>query len=602
MINFQLGRLMGLGRGMLFTISVALAASEVIHIHAASINTELPGYVDDSISGGAKSSSLESTHSEVHPLVPKKDGKSGQLHTFKLSTSGELVAGVSFDGNFLQIYSPELNLINEFPIPIPATAIAIESNGDFVIGGGGKIARVSRVGEVLCESPAPHMLGQSAEEAKEKMLAEYKKQMEEARSIYAEQIKRMQEQIDSLEAKKAETGDEFAKRDQSRLDALQLQLQQYQTIVEQNFSAEIDDSRLQYMLDSQTRIPSLAVDGDDVFVAVSTGRGYEIWRTDKAFENGTKVIEDLSGCCGQFDFSAKNGLLFLAENTKFKVGIYNRDGEHLNGFGSRAGTDDAGFGSCCNPMNVICTSTGDILTAESSIGKIKRFNQAGELVSVIGKARIGGGCKHVALGFDESRNRYYIQYQDKNMICVLLPNAEAELVMTEVVNNRKAASAELLKLDGLWERIKTDKQTGDSAEAKGSETTTVVLGDGESISMDEYRALQTDFSTLEFSAATKSLHGEFSEASEGNSAHSRLFGLDVNGQRPPAKYTLVPQSFQNGELRLDVEVDGGLIEFELVAKLDGDSLTVTFVDEYSTNPKPLSFKRSKSKTSASTGD
>jgi hypothetical protein len=548
-------------------------------------------------------SSFDATHTEVLPLLPKHDGKTGQLHTFKLTADGHIVAGVTFDREYLQVYSPDQKLVREIPLEFPATAISIEPSGNYLIGGGGKIARLSPNGDVLKSGPAPHMAGQSAEEATAKMLAEYKKQMEETREIYTQQIERIQEQVEKLVKKQEEKGDAFSKRDQSRLDSLKEQLTQYEMIVEQQFSAEIDESTLQYMIESQTRIPSLATSGDDIFVAVSTGRGYEIWRADQNFENSVKVVEDLSGCCGQFDFYAANGQLFLAENTKFQVGIYDRDGKQLSGFGERAGSSDAGFGSCCNPMNVICTSSGDILTAESSIGKIKRFNQAGELVSVVGKARIGGGCKHVALGFDESRNRYYVQYQDKNSICVLMPHAEAEVAMAEVNKSRQQAVQESAKLAGRWERVRGEEKPAEKVEAAEGNPAVIIGNDGETFSMEEYMAARTDFQFLTFDTAKKKLTCEFAAAkTDQPGILAQLFGSNESGERSPASYTTVPQSLMDGQLQMDLEDASGLIELEMQTRLSGDVLTVTFVDPYSPNAKPMTFKRAAENTSTTTGE
>ncbi|MDP1564499.1 MAG: hypothetical protein Q8M16_24225 [Pirellulaceae bacterium] len=544
---------------------------------------------------------FDATHTEVKPLVPKHDGKTGQLHTFKLTPDGHIVAGVTIEQNYLQVYSPDHQLVREVPLEFPATAISIEPNGTYLIGGGGQIARVSPAGEIVKTSPAPHLVGQSAEDAKQKMIDEYKKQMEETRVIYKQQIERIQEQVDRLVKKQEEKVDAFSKRDQSRLDSLKEQLSQYEMIVEQQFSAEINEESLKYMLESQTRIPALATSGDDVFVAVSTGRGYAIWRVDTNFENATKVIEDLSGCCGQFDFYAAAGQLFLAENTKFQVSIYDRDGKHLSGFGERAGTSEAGFGSCCNPMNVICTSSGDILTAESSIGKIKRFNQAGELVSVVGKARIGGGCKHVALGFDESRNRYYVQYQDKNSICVLMPHAEAEVAMAEANKARQVAVIETAKLAGRWERANVEDKKAPKAEA---EQRGVIIGNsGEQFSMEEYMAARIDFQFLTFDATKKKLQCEYAAPTEGNKGiAAQFFGGGETGERSPVAYTTVPQGLTDGQIQMDLEDEYGLIAFEVLAKLEGDSLTVTFVDTYSPNLKPMKFKRVVSNTSTSAGE
>ena len=76
-------------------------------------------------------------------------------------------------------------------------------------------------------------------------------------------------------------------------------------------------------------------------------------------------------------------------------------------------------------MNVRCCDNGDILTAESSIGDIKRFSSDGKLVSYIGRARISGGCKHVALAWDAKLDRYYMMNVSDSPICVLVPRSQA---------------------------------------------------------------------------------------------------------------------------------------------------------------------------------
>jgi hypothetical protein len=150
------------------------------------------------------------------------------------------------------------------------------------------------------------------------------------------------------------------------------------------------------------------------------------------------------------DLIAGGGRIFTAENTKFEVGVYDLEGKKLTSFGQRFKEGNQGFGSCCNPMNVLRYENGDLLTAESSIGTLKRFNADGKLLGVIGRARIGEGCKHVAIGFDPQRERYYVQYQDRNHICVLLPNAEAAPLVDQ--ENRQIAAAEkiMASFAGKW--------------------------------------------------------------------------------------------------------------------------------------------------------
>jgi hypothetical protein len=150
------------------------------------------------------------------------------------------------------------------------------------------------------------------------------------------------------------------------------------------------------------------------------------------------------------DIQAYKDKLLAAENTKFQVGIYDEEGKSLDSFGSRNRTGGAGFGSCCNPMNVRCCNNGDILTAESSIGDIKRFSADGEYLAYVGRAKISGGCKHVAIAWDEQRDRYYMMNISDSSICVLVPLSEApEFTEDELL--AKAANEGLgKKLVGAW--------------------------------------------------------------------------------------------------------------------------------------------------------
>ncbi len=587
---------------------------------------------------------LEASHTEIDSLTPQRDGRDGQLHTFKLDHSGNIVAGVSFgtsraiqvrktdddsaeepDADFpkpakdvLQVYSPERQLLREIPLSFPATAIAIDADGNYVVGGSGKIVRLSADGNIICEAVAPNLAGESAEEAKKKIIEQHQEQMVQIREVYTKQIETFLAQIEQLESKQEEQGEEFSKRDQSRLTALKRQHDQFTSMLENQFSAEISEQQLSYMLSSRSRIPSIAVSGDDVFVATSGGRGFEVWRVNSELSDPERVLDGLSGCCGQFDVFAFDGQMYLAENTKFQVGIYDRDGNTVSSFGSRASGDNDGFGSCCNPMNVICTSAGEILTAESSIGKIKRFNQAGEFIGYVGKARIGAGCKHVALGFDAVRDRYYIQYQDKNKICILVPNAEAE--DTSSVSSAKVqAQEEFARLQGRWERI-TESESQPTAdenkqlasvaverslplttkvdapsdrEASSQESIVVDNNDGD-MTMARYLAKKTNFSSIEFDTESRYMQAEMTRskrAAKGSDIDDgELEMMIVRGDADP-RYRVVPQSLEAGTLTMDLEDRSGLIEFVVTARLDGDRLTIWIADDYSKLPKPLVFEK-----------
>jgi hypothetical protein len=153
------------------------------------------------------------------------------------------------------------------------------------------------------------------------------------------------------------------------------------------------------------------------------------------------------------DVQASNDRLVVAENTRFRVGVYDRDGKPLSHFGSRDRTAEEGFGSCCNPMNVRCCAGGDVLAAESSIGNIKRFDGEGKLVQLVGKAKIGAGCKHVAVAWDAARDRYYMMNVDKGTICSLWPLSQAPEITPDELAAKQAREGLGAKLAGNWVRV-----------------------------------------------------------------------------------------------------------------------------------------------------
>ncbi len=149
-------------------------------------------------------------------------------------------------------------------------------------------------------------------------------------------------------------------------------------------------------------------------------------------------------CCGND--------LMVAENTKFAVTTYDRDGTQKATFGQRDPKSINGFGSCCNPMNVRQDVDGSILTAESSIGNIKKYDAEGNLLAYIGKAKIGGGCKHCALAHDAKRDWYYMQHEDAHHICVLVPADEAPEFTQDELQAKQARDGLGQKLVGTWKQ------------------------------------------------------------------------------------------------------------------------------------------------------
>ncbi len=420
-----------------------------------------------------------STHKQTTAIKPMFDGKPISLNTFCLDQSGNILACVGGDqtsykpkedGTYeivktespkaLQAYSPDGELLWQVELSFTPTAINQAPNGQIFVAGTGKVARLDQTGKILTIIDSPS-LG-DLENLRARVAEAAAKQKTEALSSFTEQLDRVKQRIAKIESKPEE---ERSDREKKQLTAFENQRTLYQEQLAQMEAMYAGMFDTDSAIEQKMTITAIAVNSQDIFVCCSVmeGYGYEVWRLDHQLESPKKVVEMLGGCCGQCDIQANEEHLVVADNTKFQVSLLDRDGQPVSSFGKRDGEAVDGFGSCCNPMNVRCCSNGDILTAESSIGWIKRFNPAGELVSVIGKAGIGGGCKHVALGFDATRDRYYMMNVDKSHICVLVPKAEAPEFNEEELAAQAARAGLGEKLVGSWELAVADKKADEKA-------------------------------------------------------------------------------------------------------------------------------------------
>lgn len=389
----------------------------------------------------------EGTHRQSAILKPMRGTQKLGLVTFVVAPNGQLTAAVrdysgSKPSSALQVYTPERTLLREIPLPVMPTALARFGDEGYLVAGEGKILHISEEGKILKERKVLELLGISEAQLRAEALEFAKKEAEQMRVQATRTIADLEESIRKMEAIPSPT-----ERQKARLVSAKKMLESQRKETQQERSLE---SMLDYLVPSRTYSPSLSSEGDAVILTLEKFRGYEVLKLDRNLDNPKTILGDLRGCCGQMDVIASGGRIFTAENTKFEVGVYDLEGKKLSSFGQRFKEGNQGFGSCCNPMNVLRYENGDLLTAESSIGTLKRFSAEGKLLGVVGRARIGEGCKHVAVGFDPQRDRYYVQYQDRNHICVLLPNAEAEPFVAE--QNRQIAAAEkvMAGFAGKW--------------------------------------------------------------------------------------------------------------------------------------------------------
>jgi len=176
----------------------------------------------------------------------------------------------------------------------------------------------------------------------------------------------------------------------------------------------------------QRSISAVAVGEKDVFIAcpMAQGFGFAIWRTDRSFGEGRLIAEGLRGCCGQMDIQARGEHVFVAENARKRVVVFDRDGKQSAVWGESQRGGIEGFGSCCNPMNLRFNPAGELITSEASLGRLKRYTPEGQLLGLVGTAAVEGGCKNVAVDLSPDGNRCYVMDLGKNRICVLSAKAD----------------------------------------------------------------------------------------------------------------------------------------------------------------------------------
>jgi DNA-binding beta-propeller fold protein YncE len=288
-------------------------------------------------------------------------------------------------------------------------------DGSLFVVGEGKIAVFNKQGEKIKEIDPPHMTEaiKNREKFEESVMERHTAEVETAK----EQIDQFREAIKEVEAK-AE-----ADRSESEQEQL-LEAQALIGYLEPNYQAIKNKQRetlIEEALERLKQVHRVAVSQRDVFLVTknTSGHGYCVWRLDRDLSAPTKIVSQLSGCCGQMDIQVCKEGLAIAENTKHRVLIVDREGKNVLTFGEKNRTDiQKGFGGCCNPMNTCLSADGSLLTSESN-GLVKSFKHNGEFDSIVGIAKVTSGCKNSSIAISPQNERLYYYNADNGSILVL---------------------------------------------------------------------------------------------------------------------------------------------------------------------------------------
>ncbi|MGL4513406.1 MAG: hypothetical protein ACRCT8_09975 [Lacipirellulaceae bacterium] len=370
----------------------------------------------------------------------------------------------------VRVLSPSGELLGVWSLGFAPEAINVGSDGKVYVAGAGKLARYTLDGELVNEADGPHVeaLVSNRDALREEVIEQHKSSTEWMTEYVGDlegQIERLDAEVARLEEEAADAQQEAgdapqqpsdatakaigswfkligeaaagAEPDVSQLqstgdletqkalrDSLVEQKKQYEEMIEQQGESDLTDEQVEERVKSsiayKIKVASISEADGDVFLATGAAKGYgfSVWRTTRHFDSATKIVDQLSGCCGQMDVQACCDGVFVAENSRKRVAAFDRTGESLRSWGS-SGEEVTGFGCCCNPMNVAFGPEGSVYTAESTSGRIKRYSTEGELIELVGSVDLVPGCKKVAIAVGPAGDRVYMLDQTRHHVVVM---------------------------------------------------------------------------------------------------------------------------------------------------------------------------------------
>jgi len=182
----------------------------------------------------------------------------------------------------------------------------------------------------------------------------------------------------------------------------------------------------------ENRVSGIAVTDGDVFLAYGAGWSLrsrsKLFRLDRNLEDITLIAEDLRGCCQRCDIAARGKVVYVAENSRYRVVSFDREGNELGHFGGKSRKDLEDFGACCNPMNLDFDARGNLYTSESGIGRVKQYTADGEFRALIGyvgverftsAGHLAASCSNMAIAVTPEGKRVYVMDYKGNRVRVL---------------------------------------------------------------------------------------------------------------------------------------------------------------------------------------
>lgn len=374
-----------------------------------------------------KSIDKEATHHQAGVIeVSQGENDPHKVNAFCLDAKGHILAACGAGPGEIRKLDADGKLISSWAIDVKPEAINVASDGTILIGGDGKLFRFSATGKQLETADSPH--AKAVLDSKGKLREQVIAQMKSRGNSLESQIEVYEAIIAQLEEK--EKQGELQPQEKQIFESLpkSLELMKKRLAAQPKKEGEagkLDEeeiaSQLKNLMRNKMRVASISSDAKNVYVATYALEGYTfcVWKLDPDFSNGEVVVKDLRGCCGQMDVQVSNSGIYVAENSRHRVACFDPSGDLKVAWGKQDRTGAEGFTSCCNPMNVCFAKNGDVFTAESSTGRIKRFSSEGEFKDFIGDVKLVPGCKNVSIAVSPDTDRVYMLDITRNHIVVM---------------------------------------------------------------------------------------------------------------------------------------------------------------------------------------
>lgn len=411
------------------------------------------------------------SHRQVATITVGEPSSGLRIETFCLDGQGRLLAacvdGRKGESGLVRVLGPDGAKLDEWKLDFAPQSIGVAPDGSVFAGGTGKIARLSPDGKLLAtaDSPALDALlptiedflpgGPESPEARAKALEQsvesVKKSIEQSvklsveamdRRIEAAKKKGDDKQVEALTQQR--TGYEKSLREalqrnveqmEKSLAAAKEEIEKQKDLAPEELRKAAEEAleRAKQQRRGWARVSGIAATDQDVFVCCSARSGFAVYRMTHELKDPKRVVDRLIGCCGQMDIQACGGDLWAAENSRFRVVGFDRDGKQLAAWGKRERQGDGadGFGSCCNPMNLRFGPGGEVYTSESSLGRIKRFDREGKFLGVVGQVKVVPGCKHVPIAVTADGSRVYLLDITRSQIAVLQKRGAVKTASTQ---------------------------------------------------------------------------------------------------------------------------------------------------------------------------